>query len=126
MSRFECMDVFLFLMIRRPPRSTLFPYTTLFRSGQSVEDHCRQCHEDRTHTVVVVDAHAQPLRVSCDYCRSEHNYRGGPRSGPTRSAVAAGAKQVSAPAAKVDDRPQEILMAVPETDLEAVIRRIIR
>src|SRR2546428_4827276 len=23
-------------MIRRPPRSTLFPYTTLFRSGQAV------------------------------------------------------------------------------------------
>src|SRR3989442_7661108 len=27
-----CDDVFFFLMIRRPPRSTLFPYTTLFRS----------------------------------------------------------------------------------------------
>src|SRR3712207_7782640 len=28
------MDMlFFFLMIRRPPRSTLFPYTTLFRSG---------------------------------------------------------------------------------------------
>src|SRR5438132_6182708 len=26
--------VFFFLMIRRPPRSTLFPYTTLFRSGE--------------------------------------------------------------------------------------------
>src|SRR3712207_9358177 len=26
--------VFFFLMIRRPPRSTLFPYTTLFRSLQ--------------------------------------------------------------------------------------------
>src|SRR3712207_5492285 len=26
-------DLFFFLMIRRPPRSTLFPYTTLFRSG---------------------------------------------------------------------------------------------
>src|SRR3712207_8973607 len=25
-------------MIRRPPRSTLFPYTTLFRSDQSVKD----------------------------------------------------------------------------------------
>src|SRR5688572_33496254 len=25
-----------FLMIRRPPRSTLFPYTTLFRSGEHV------------------------------------------------------------------------------------------
>src|SRR2546430_12938219 len=28
--------VFFFLMIRRPPRSTLFPYTTLFRSRRSV------------------------------------------------------------------------------------------
>src|SRR3954467_16005216 len=27
---------FFFLMIRRPPRSTLFPYTTLFRSQQVV------------------------------------------------------------------------------------------
>src|SRR3712207_8767658 len=26
--------LFFFLMIRRPPRSTLFPYTTLFRSQQ--------------------------------------------------------------------------------------------
>src|SRR3972149_8411105 len=34
---FVCVLVFshffFFLMIRRPPRSTLFPYTTLFRSG---------------------------------------------------------------------------------------------
>src|SRR2546425_7954211 len=29
--------IFFFLMIRRPPRSTLFPYTTLFRS-------CGPCH----------------------------------------------------------------------------------
>src|SRR3989442_9537672 len=28
---------FFFLMIRRPPRSTLFPYTTLFRSGYDRE-----------------------------------------------------------------------------------------
>src|SRR5256885_3767224 len=27
-----CSHFFFFLMIRRPPRSTLFPYTTLFRS----------------------------------------------------------------------------------------------
>src|SRR6266700_6717237 len=32
---------FFFLMIRRPPRSTLFPYTTLFRSDRSpgADDH---------------------------------------------------------------------------------------
>src|SRR5258708_17302204 len=29
--------MFFFLMIRRPPRSTLFPYTTLFRSGLLAE-----------------------------------------------------------------------------------------
>src|SRR2546429_7446808 len=29
---FLALVVFFFLMIRRPPRSTLFPYTTLFRS----------------------------------------------------------------------------------------------
>src|SRR6266496_5638846 len=28
----ELASAFFFLMIRRPPRSTLFPYTTLFRS----------------------------------------------------------------------------------------------
>src|SRR6266571_5607298 len=27
----QCLSMFFFLMIRRPPRSTLFPYTTLFR-----------------------------------------------------------------------------------------------
>src|SRR5258708_35561588 len=30
--RHVCVLFFFFLMIRRPPRSTLFPYTTLFRS----------------------------------------------------------------------------------------------
>src|SRR5690242_21774603 len=29
---YEILFLFFFLMIRRPPRSTLFPYTTLFRS----------------------------------------------------------------------------------------------
>src|SRR5256886_12189860 len=30
--------LFFFLMIRRPPRSTLFPYTTLFRSGVYLDE----------------------------------------------------------------------------------------
>src|SRR5438874_12927023 len=30
---------FFFLMIRRPPRSTLFPYTTLFRSRPAARTH---------------------------------------------------------------------------------------
>ena len=31
-------SIVFFLMIRRPPRSTLFPYTTLFRSAERPED----------------------------------------------------------------------------------------
>src|SRR5277367_7022480 len=30
------ISFFFFLMIRRPPRSTLFPYTTLFRSSSTI------------------------------------------------------------------------------------------
>src|SRR2546426_12498626 len=33
-----CIHYFFFLMIRRPPRSTLFPYTTLFRSPGIVDN----------------------------------------------------------------------------------------
>src|SRR5262245_62943125 len=45
-------------MIRRPPRSTLFPYTTLFRSrracpartGAGAHLQCRACRRDRKST----------------------------------------------------------------------------
>src|SRR5438034_4637649 len=56
---FSILFVFFFLIIRRPPRSTLFPYTTLFRSrvretqqrlgrlsalgGLPAKNHCRTC-----------------------------------------------------------------------------------
>src|SRR2546427_9127326 len=40
------MLLFFFLMIRRPPRSTLFPYTTLFRSPGSDVDSREQHRAD--------------------------------------------------------------------------------
>src|SRR3712207_3331817 len=42
---------FFFLMIRRPPRSTLFPYTTLFRSriGGEVEASIVQGYSNKHH-----------------------------------------------------------------------------
>src|SRR5258708_30968559 len=42
-------------MIRRPPRSTLFPYTTLFRSGVVDLDLCR--------TVVTIVVNVKSMRV---------------------------------------------------------------
>src|ERR1051325_5785494 len=38
MTQIEQYSIIFFLMIRRPPRSTLFPYTTLFRAGRGDAD----------------------------------------------------------------------------------------
>src|SRR3712207_9089388 len=46
--------VFFFLMIRRPPRSPPFPYTTLFRSACDAT-------EDKKH----IDLSSEPLIVVC-------------------------------------------------------------
>src|SRR2546430_6167073 len=53
---------FFFLMIRRPPRSTLFPYTTLFRSH-----HGARLHLER------LGGHVQPRRPAPDRRRSEEH-----------------------------------------------------
>src|ERR1039457_7308870 len=55
---------FFFLMIRRPPRSTLFPYTTLFRSGSVADALIRRVGTRAgKHQVVitVVLQHERPL-----------------------------------------------------------------
>src|SRR5258707_13688654 len=41
-------------MIRRPPRSTLFPYTTLFRSGM-LAAHFTKLHPDRVTNLILED-----------------------------------------------------------------------
>src|SRR3712207_8100133 len=45
-------------MIRRPPRSTLFPYTTLFRSGEPGEEVVGAVHA--TARLALAEAHALP------------------------------------------------------------------
>src|SRR2546430_13609937 len=49
-------------MIRRPPRSTLFPYTTLFRSALQVKEEKRSAIPAVTH----VDNSARPQTVERD------------------------------------------------------------
>src|SRR3712207_7472686 len=51
------MLFFFFLMIRRPPRSTLFPYTTLFRS----HEHALECVHVRTEIAVIANIHGIPF-----------------------------------------------------------------
>jgi hypothetical protein len=50
---------------------------TAGRAGQQVDDLCRACKAVRHHTVMATDADGEIVRVMCDFCRSEHNYRGG-------------------------------------------------
>src|SRR5258705_10098005 len=56
-------------MIRRPPRSTLFPYTTLFRSAE-LESTCRQLARDSQGTFVTI-----PPKSSCNIRRSVTDVR---------------------------------------------------
>jgi hypothetical protein len=87
------------------------------RAGSAIEDFCRACKVDRMHTVIAADAEGQPLRVQCGYCRSEHNYRGGPRTDASEPARG-GAPE---PARRSVSRDTE-----PLPDLESLLRRVIR
>lgn len=105
-----------------------------FRAGETLEDYCRACKTDRLHTIIVVDGTGRPIRVSCDYCESQHNFRGGPRveSGSpislpsSRDAVS----RPPEPLAPVTDRERtgvHVSANAPADDaLELLLRRVIR
>jgi hypothetical protein len=51
--------------------------TRRYRAGQQVDDLCRACKAIRVHTVIATDGEGRVVRVVCDFCQSQHNYRGG-------------------------------------------------
>src|SRR5438477_5055487 len=58
------LTFFFFLMLRQPPRSTLFPYTTLFRSSSCCANSSgAKCYRDRTGR----------QRLGCGRLRSEEH-----------------------------------------------------
>ena len=114
-----------------------------YRAGATIEDVCRSCKTDRLHTVVAADAGGRPVRVVCDYCRSEHNYRGGPTIGASAGRVSFGDAPPGTPAEAspvqrstsarepvtlVSERERTASpMSIDSTpDLELLLRRIIR
>src|SRR3712207_8033451 len=67
-------------MIRRPPRSTLFPYTTLFRSGEDRPAGARRpCESGRAGARASRDPHRES-EAACARPRSD-----APRARPARS-----------------------------------------
>src|SRR6476659_8909237 len=61
--RLALLFLLFFLMIRRPPRSTLFPYTTLFRSDDddAATHLCEPVRSDR-HVLVRSEEHTSELQ----------------------------------------------------------------
>src|SRR2546430_5002823 len=58
-------------MIRRPPRSTLFPYTTLFRSQRTRRS------VDRRHRIFGRDLRSEPVRIALRLRLGRHADQGG-------------------------------------------------
>jgi hypothetical protein len=108
---------------------------------------------DRIHVAIAADGEGTPLRVSCGYCGSEHNYRGGPRmaasppsvpqpvaglragatekdsSTTTARARPRGAAVDREPLPLVSDRERTsppVTLPGHDDDLETLLRRVIR
>ena len=119
-----------------------------YRSGDTIEDLCRACKLDRMHTVIVADSGGRPIRVQCDYCGSQHNFRGGGQDSaappPARPALADHSRPAppaivhphvpqphvpQPPAPEVSARERvapPVHVGLPGADLEATLRRVIR
>jgi len=101
-----------------------------FRAGDSLQDLCRQCKTVRGHTVIVAGSEGQILRVICDYCGSQHNYRGGEARADAAKPQAASPDRGADPLVTERERTGPMTnVTVPEgsgVDLELLLRRIIR
>jgi hypothetical protein len=102
-----------------------------YRAGDSLDDFCRVCKLDRRHTVIAADAEGLPIRVSCGYCGSEHNYRGGPRMETAPVGRSAGPR----PSVPRSTEPRPVRDPFPivsererisDVDIEVLLRRVIR
>jgi hypothetical protein len=105
-----------------------------YRAGENVEDLCRACKIDRVHTVIAADAAGRPIRVQCDFCASQHNFRGGggdstPVAAPLRVLPDNARDEPRLAAPDISQRERALPPAIAnlaEADLEAVLRRVIR
>jgi hypothetical protein len=110
------------------------------RAGDPIPDLCRACKTVRQHTVMAVDGQGRVVRVVCDFCRSEHNYRGGGEDREAAPAVRSAARSPVQSSARLASPQSAALPLVSErertgppmstgqseADLELLLRRILR
>jgi len=102
-----------------------------YRAGDGIEDLCRACKLTRRHTVMVAGPGGEPLRVVCDYCGSQHNYRRGEPAPPRRSPAAGPGIPEGGPLALVSERERSgpkmsVDGSAGGSDMELLLRRVIR
>jgi hypothetical protein len=94
------------------------------RVGHSIDDYCRACKMPRRHTVIAVAGDAGVVRVHCDTCGSQHNFRAGggrPAASPSQPRTS----PMPEPEPAIEWSPgEEIDMDGPT--FERVLRRVIR
>jgi hypothetical protein len=96
--------------------------------GARVDDHCRPCKMIRQHAVMAA-ADGVPLRVVCDYCGSQHNYRGARSPREARHVVPRSAEPTAMPLVSERERsspPMSVENNQASDDLESMLRRVIR
>jgi hypothetical protein len=89
-----------------------------YRAGEPITDLCRACKAMRGHTVIAADADGRVLRVMCDFCGSQHDYRGG--EGTSR------AREPMPVVAERETRGTAMTTTEGGSDLELLLRRVLR
>jgi hypothetical protein len=103
-----------------------------YRAGDRLDDLCRACKLLRVHSVFAAGPDGTPIRVVCDYCGSQHNYRGGGPQATRREVSSSRGETRQAPITLVSERERSAPpVSIDETneggaDLELLLRRIIR
>ena len=100
-----------------------------YRAGEPIDDLCRACKAERGHTVIVADAEGRPLRVRCDFCGSQHDYRGGGRRSPetpSRPERPDAARDAFPLVAERERTGAPMSTSDAGEDLELMLRRVLR
>ena len=99
-----------------------------YRAGEPIDDLCRACKTTRAHTVIAVDPEGRAVRVVCDFCESQHNYRGGGEGEPPPPRPLVPRPEAAAfPLAGEDERTGPPMSETGDgEDLERRLRRVLR
>src|SRR2546427_12876124 len=97
-------------MIRRPPRSTLFPYTTLFRSEANLVKARTVATNDARNAARLTDLHGRGLIAAMDLDNAKTNAES------SQASLAAAEAQLAAARSQIDTQRSQVALAQSNVD----------